>query len=166
MVILRKDPRFTYFDTFTFQGKEYKMLTDVKTKQSIYTLIRPTAFMPPFPRMQLVQSYVDHHNKHKWKYAVWRDDGQAVEWITEDSPDEIIDYIIEKSQEKKFHKDTEVDNVVIGWVIYIFIMIFALIFNGRIVIWLFATIYFFYWRNNKLTVRSQIINENESERAT
>lgn len=39
------------------------------------------------------------------------------------------------------------DSIFIGWILYILIMVVGTIFNERLMIWIFATAYFFLWKN-------------------
>lgn len=47
-------------------------------------------------------------------------------------------------------KDFQIPSLFIGWGWYIFIMSVGLIFNARIIIWIFTSIIFFNWRNKKI----------------
>ena len=62
----------------------------------------------------------------------------------------IPDDIISEKQEYTFFDELNIDGLFLAWMWYIFIMAIATIFYARIGIWLFASVIFFSYRNNKL----------------
>lgn len=55
----------------------------------------------------------------------------------------------EMEAHKRYLKDSQVPELAIGWVLYISIMLILLIFNDRIIGWIFVSAYFFSWRHKK-----------------
>lgn len=49
-----------------------------------------------------------------------------------------------------FADELNIDGMFIAWIWYVFIMVVAIIFKDRLVIWIFASIIFFNYRNEKL----------------
>lgn len=49
-----------------------------------------------------------------------------------------------------FTDELNIDGLLIAWIWYIFIMAVGVIFYDRIAIWIFASVVFFNYRNNKL----------------
>lgn len=47
-------------------------------------------------------------------------------------------------------KDIKPDSLIGGWMLYIIVMIGGLIFNDYILLAIFATVYFFYWRRKEI----------------
>jgi hypothetical protein len=56
----------------------------------------------------------------------------------------------EKDKKHKFSDELNIEGMLIAWIWYIFIMLISIIFNGRMIIWVVASIIFFNYRNNKL----------------
>lgn len=50
-------------------------------------------------------------------------------------------------------REMSIDGLLISWIWYIFIMMVGVIFKDRILIWIFASIVFFNYRNKKLKER-------------
>jgi len=115
--------------------------------------------------VQLVQAYTNHNGKLCWVYAKWYKNGDIYYYKTNSPPDDIIESIVEPANtdptpepKSEYYKDSEVKGVVFGWAIYIATMLFSLIFNGFIVIWAFATLYFFWWRDKKLKKPTKVFH--------
>ena len=146
-----------YFNTFIFKGKTYPLNTSVKIKSDVYILTHKLGALCDRPLVQVVKSYIDCNGKHRWTYAIWSRSGNVYPYTTIKSPDEMVESIISTPNkitsykpDVEYYKDSEVKGVGIGWFIYIAIMIFGSIFKDAIVVWIFATIYFFWWRKQKL----------------
>lgn len=45
-------------------------------------------------------------------------------------------------------KDLQIDKLVVGWIVYIAVMIGSIIFKDCISIWIFGSIYFYFWRKD------------------
>lgn len=60
-----------------------------------------------------------------------------------------INWYTEMKIKKKYVKDSDMPELVIGWILYIVIMLILLIFNDRIIGWIFVTTFFFAWRHKK-----------------
>lgn len=45
-------------------------------------------------------------------------------------------------------KDSQIDKLVIGWFVYIAVMLGSIIFKDFISIWIFGSIYFYFWRKD------------------
>lgn len=56
----------------------------------------------------------------------------------------------EEKEQYTFRDELRIDGLCIAWMWYVFIMLIAIIFNDRFLIWFFASIIFFSYRNNKL----------------
>ena len=59
-------------------------------------------------------------------------------------------YILKRSRKATFKEEMGIDQLFLGWVWYICIMAIALIFNCRVLIWFWATAFFFTYRKQKL----------------
>ena len=57
---------------------------------------------------------------------------------------------IRKPSKPTFKEELSIDGLFVAWIWYIFIMLVLVIFNGRILGWIVASIVFFDYRNNKL----------------
>lgn len=67
-------------------------------------------------------------------------------------------YMTEQNKQNESYKATfkdelSIDGLLIAWVWYIFIMAVGIIFYDRWLIWIFASLIFFVYRNNKLKER-------------
>lgn len=74
----------------------------------------------------------------------------------------IFDYIIEiikpiyyEEEPKQLSKNNKnypsEDSVFIGWIWYIIIMVVGTVFNERLLVWVFATAFFFLWKNGLMS---------------
>ena len=71
-------------------------------------------------------------------------------WGLDNTIIEIIDpvYYVEQPQKKVYGGPLpSYDSIFVGWVWYIAIMLVGVIFKGRLLIWVFATLVFFAWKN-------------------
>ena len=163
-----------FFDTFTFKGKEYPLNTAVKIKSDVYILDHQLGALCNRPLVQVVKSYLDWKGTHRWTYAVWSRSGTVFPYTTIKSPDEMVEHIVSipdntvtHQPKTEFYKDSEVQCVKAGWIIYIAVMLFGTIFKGAYIVWIVGTIYFFWWRKQKLKKPEKFyygINAYEKER--
>ena len=147
-------PGCIHYSTFSFKGKEYPINTTVKIKDRIYTRTWNELF--GYPMTQVVEHYVDQNGTRRWTYALWKYNGVPWHYTTTRSPDEMIECIVEqyveKTQQEKpeYYKDSEVSGVRLGWAVYITTMFFVMVFKEFYIGWIIGTLYFFYWRKEKL----------------
>ena len=166
MRCLSYSPKCTYYDTFTFQGNTYLLNAVVKVKDTVNLGYYEHLDCYGIPSMiQLVQAFTNHLGTNRWTYAKWYRSGEISYYTTEIPPDDIIESIVEPAStdpipepKPEYYKDLEVKDVVFGWAIYIATILFSLIFNGFIVIWAFATLYFFWWRDKKLKKPTKVFH--------
>ena len=55
-------------------------------------------------------------------------------------------------------KDSQIDKLVIGWIIYIAVMIGSMIFKGFISVWIFGSIFFYFWRKDVIKKEGYYVN--------
>lgn len=152
------------YDSFEFKGKTYPLNTIVKVKKDVYTEQLNRRYVHLYPLVLLVNHYLDNIDIHRYVYAVYTENGGCPGFITKQTPDEIIEYIIEvpstdnKNEFKKeYYKDSEVKGMFIGWIIYIIAMFFSLVFINFFVAWAGISLIFFVWRNQKLQKPQKIM---------
>lgn len=139
-------PGYTYFETFTFQGKEYYRNSIVKFKKG-----KKDAKL-----IQLVEHYIDESGFQYWTYEIWRQSGHHYSYNTFSTPDEILECIIEPAypihvnNKQEYYRDWEVDEVLKGWLIFIVIMALGTFLRDRVTLWIIGSVLFFFWRENKL----------------
>ena len=140
-------PGYTYFETFTFQGKEYYRNSIVKLKKSRYK----EAMM-----VQLVEHYLDEKGKEHWTYELWFRSGHHFPYQTFSSPDEVIECIVKPSypapidNTSKYCCDLEVNEVLKGWLIFLVIMALGTFLRDRWTLWIVGSVLFYIWRKFKL----------------
>lgn len=99
--------------------------------------------------------FVDYdEEKDEYRFTV---DGQlycfnkVCFWRTiRNAPVQEMQFVRREPREATLKDELNIDGLLIAWVWYIFIMGLAIIFNGRIGIWILASIVFFNYRNKKL----------------
>lgn len=140
-----------YYDYFMYNGEKYPLNTVfIPTKEFKYK------FQFPRNEMLVVEHGINNYTKREFYIIVYKhnmfNEPQYRKVFT--SPDEWIQEIGKSIDPNEKHyvydKDKDVDEVVYGWIIYIALMLLLTIFNGRILGWVFASIYFFSWRKKKL----------------
>lgn len=70
--------------------------------------------------------------------------------IVIDCCDNVNNNVMPNNQKHTFSQEIAIEGLLLAWMWYIFIMTIAFIFNGRIGIWILASVIFFDYRNKKL----------------
>ena len=136
---------------FEFKGARYPVGTVVRITEKEMKRIGADS-----PYITILNHYENSNGTHSCLIMKSYDDWgitKSCEMNTffskfEDIVEEVV--LLPTKQRGNRYKDTEVDAMLYGWIYYILVMLIATIFNGRIFIWIVASIIFWTWRKRKL----------------
>lgn len=136
---------------FEFKGQRYPVGAVVKINEKEMKSVGAD-----YPHVTILNHYVNANGTHTCLISRSYNDWGVIKSCEiemffnnfEDVVEEVV--LLPTKQHGNKYKDTEVDAMLYGWIYYILVMLIATIFNGRIFIWIVASIIFWTWRKRKL----------------
>lgn len=151
----RENKRRMKNEYFEYSGKKYPAGTKFKMVRDYGIMAGTEEGIGIFKGYSTTEKhYVVEYDDDKEKY--WgKNTGYLTTYTQEELQRKIIEilpgnYYVELETRKKYPKESEIFEIVAGWCLYIFIMLGTTIFNDRVGMWIAETVFFFWWRHNKL----------------
>ena len=153
--VVRED----YYKCFKYREKGYASHTEIKIKQSyLDTHLYKGKKIWSYARFdqRSIHDGKVYCNFSKCKLDLIEENNKYCGYflVPEEDLELLIEEIIKPIELTLAHivkkKDHESSEVITGWIIYMLIMFISFILTEWYIVWLWATIVFFLWRNKKL----------------